>query len=85
VNGAADVHTMVLAVEQLVSKCGGLTVVVGRPCHDSSSAVNTRDNSAVYAVFTRETVSQCYIEPGSVVAIHPPWSSSSALLTYILT
>jgi len=83
VNGAADVNTVVLAIERLVSDCGGLTVVVGRPCHDSGSSATTCDNSAVYAVFTRETVSRCNIERGSVIAVHPPWLSLLALVTYL--
>jgi len=84
VNGVADANTVVMAVERLVSNRGGLTVVLGRPCNDSGSLVTTHDNSALFAVFTREIVSQCHIERDSVVAIHPPWLSSSMLLTYYL-
>jgi len=83
VPGPVDVNTVMVAVERLVSSCGGLTLVMGRH-HDINSSVTARDSSQVYAVFTRETVSRCHIEPGSVIAVHPPWLSSSAF-GYLLT
>jgi len=70
---SADVNTVMLRVERVRSDCGGLSVVVGRVHRDNDSADAAHQDSVTCAVFSRDTVSRCHIEPGSVVAIHPPW------------
>ena len=80
VNSAADVNTLVIDVERVMTQCGGLRIVIGRLRHDDSaddgddvSSMRTQQDSTVHAVFNQDTVSKCHIETGSVVAVHPPW------------
>jgi len=70
---SADVNTVMLTVERVMSDCGGLSVVVGRLHRTNDSTDAAQQDSVTCSVFSRDTVSRCHIEPGSVVAIHPPW------------
>jgi len=70
---SADENTVVMTVNRVLFYHGGLTLVLGCLHQDDGSSVTTRDDSGVYGLFNRHTVSRCHIEPGSVVAIHPPW------------
>lgn len=80
---SADVNTVTLRVERVMSDCGGVSVVVGCLRRDNDSTVTTHQDSVTVAVFSRDTVSRCHIEPGSIVVVHPPWYVT-ALISLII-
>ena len=67
-NLTADVNTVVLDVERVVSDCEGLRLVVGRLRRGTD-----HEDLPTCAVFSRDTVSRYPVGPGSAVAVHPPW------------